>query len=64
MTTIRELRTAQGLTQQELSVKVSVGVTIISRVENDRYIGKNVFNRLCIALGVSPANVKRPLKIK
>jgi len=64
MTTIRVLRLAQGLTQQELSVKASVGPAMISRIENDHYIGKPTFKRLCIALGVSPDNVKRPLKNK
>lgn len=57
MTTIRELRTSQGFSQVQLSVKAGVSIGTINRIEKGRPVVPATFNAVCRALGVTPEKI-------
>jgi transcriptional regulator with XRE-family HTH domain len=67
MSTVRELREGQKLSQMELAIKAQVSIPVISRMENGHVVSRNSFERVCKELGVDPAivegvNVKRTFR--
>ena len=55
---LKEIRESQFLTQRELSVKASIGISTIVRVEKGQQIPTfQTIKRLAAALGVDPSDL-------
>ena len=54
MNRIKEVRTAQGMTQVELATRAAVSQPYINDLENNRRVGKHeTLERIAVAMGVT-----------
>lgn len=58
---LKELRRAQGLSQEELAHRAEIDRTYVSALERSVYgVGIDVLARLAAVLGVEPADLLKP----
>lgn len=59
MQRIRELRTAQGLTREQLAVKAGLAARTVARAEHDEFVNGRTMAKLAVALGVEVVDLYR-----
>lgn len=57
MSTIRELRLARGISQNDLAYVSGLSYGAISRMERGKPVQRTTFHVVCNVLGVTPENV-------
>ncbi len=57
MPTVKELRTAMGLTQTDLAVRAGVGIVAVGRLERGEPVLRSTLNLVAHALFVKPEEI-------